>query len=166
MNDPHAADQTAGAKGIDSRFIFSRKRRPLPARPRSACQDRPSTSGIPGEYSARRRRELHSDDASSHARHGSMSDLKRFFKLGAHSRAKRSASPARIGPVRLSYASRITLGDADSIRGRPWSQRPSTESSEKSSRRRRRRFRPADEAERGWRGLRGEGVSTPPHPRD
>ena len=92
-NDPYAADKRTAQKGIDSRFIFSRKKKASPTSstvslPRSSLDKRHS-----GLFSGKKD-EVQPDDASVHTRHSSSSDLKRFFKLGAHSRSKRPASPS------------------------------------------------------------------------
>ncbi|GAB1318598.1 Nitrogen permease reactivator protein [Madurella fahalii] len=81
-NDPYAANKRQAQKGIDSRFIFSRKKK----------QGSPSSSTIslPKVLGDKRR----SDEGLVHNRNNSMADLKRFFKLGPSNKSKRTASPA------------------------------------------------------------------------
>ncbi|KAH8889729.1 Pkinase-domain-containing protein [Thozetella sp. PMI_491] len=83
VNDPYAADKRKAQKGIDSRFIFSRKKKSSPG---SSTVSLPRGGSLDDE--------LQQEETGGHSRHGSMSDLKRFFKLGAGSKAKRAASPA------------------------------------------------------------------------
>ncbi|KAK4115916.1 Pkinase-domain-containing protein [Canariomyces notabilis] len=81
-NDPYAASRRQAQKGIDSRFIFPRKKK----------RDSPgsSTISLPKALGDKRR----SNEGLSHSRNSSMADLKRFFKLGPSNKAKRTASPA------------------------------------------------------------------------
>ena len=113
-NDPYAADKRQAQKGIDSRFIFSRKKKASPSSstislPRASLDKRHSGGILAGNSPT--------DDGNPHGKHGSMSDLKRFFKLGAHSKAKRTASPApsaRSGyhtPPGSRSATQIPFGD-------------------------------------------------------
>ncbi|EAQ88407.1 hypothetical protein CHGG_05026 [Chaetomium globosum CBS 148.51] len=82
-DDPYAASKRQAQKGIDSRFIFSRKKKPG-ASPSS------STLSLPRALGEKRQ----SDESLVHSRNSSMADLKRFFKLGPSNKAKRTASPA------------------------------------------------------------------------
>ncbi|KAK4146557.1 kinase-like domain-containing protein [Dichotomopilus funicola] len=81
-DDPYAANKRQAQKGIDPRFVFSRKKK----------QGSPSSStlSLPRPLAEKR----YSDDGLSHSRNNSMADLKRFFKLGTSNKAKRTASPA------------------------------------------------------------------------
>lgn len=87
-NDPYAANKRQAQKGIESRFIFSRKKKGSPS---SSTISLPRLSA--DKRHASRKEEILQDDISVHSRNSSMSDLKRFFKLGP-SKAKRAASPA------------------------------------------------------------------------
>ncbi|SPQ23922.1 400dba24-9fdf-456c-abb9-55abafe77318 [Thermothielavioides terrestris] len=82
-DDPYAASKRQAQKGIDSRFIFSRKKM-QGSSPSSSMLSLPRALGD----------KRNSDEALSHSRNSSMVDLKRFFKLGPSSKAKRTASPA------------------------------------------------------------------------
>lgn len=81
-DDPYAASKRQAQKGIDSRFVFSRKKK----------QSSPSSSSISLSRVFGDKRQ--SDEGLSHSRNSSMADLKRFFKLGPSSKSKRAASPA------------------------------------------------------------------------
>ncbi|KAK3318262.1 kinase-like domain-containing protein [Apodospora peruviana] len=88
-HDPYAANKRQVQKGIDPRFIFSRKKKA--ASPGSSTINLPRLSS---DKRGGRKEELQQDDMSIHTRNSSMADLKRFFKLGASSKARRPASPA------------------------------------------------------------------------
>ncbi|KAL1841183.1 hypothetical protein VTJ49DRAFT_7352 [Mycothermus thermophilus] len=80
LDDPYAASKRQAQKGIDSRFVFQRKKK-----------QSSSTLSLPRALGDKRQQ---SDEGGlSHSRNSSMVDLKRFFKLGS-SKAKRTASPA------------------------------------------------------------------------
>ncbi|KAL2267844.1 hypothetical protein VTJ83DRAFT_5121 [Remersonia thermophila] len=79
-DDPYAASKRQAQKGIDSRFVFQRRKK-----------QSSSTLSLPRALGDKRQ---HADDgALAHSRNSSMADLKRFFKLGSH-KSKRAASPA------------------------------------------------------------------------
>ncbi|KAK4152052.1 kinase-like domain-containing protein [Chaetomidium leptoderma] len=82
-DDPYAASKRQAQKGIDSRFIFSRKKK-------QGSSPSSSTLSLPRTLGDKRQ----SDDGMIHSRNSSMADLKRFFKLGPSSKVKRTASPA------------------------------------------------------------------------
>jgi len=88
-NDPYAAHKRQAQKGIEPRFIFSRKKKGSPS---SSTISLPRLSS--DKRHAGRREEILQDDISVHSRNSSMSDLKRFFKLGPSNKAKRGVSPA------------------------------------------------------------------------
>ena len=82
--DPYAASKRQAQQGIESRFIFSRKKK-------QGSSPSASTLSLPRALSDKRQLD---DGASIHSRNSSMADLKRFFKLGPSRKAKRTASPA------------------------------------------------------------------------
>lgn len=102
-NDPYSASKRQPQASIEPRFVFSRKKGKVSPSsstlnlPRSSTEKRQSTflSAL-GKNTDIYREDSH---GTSHSRHGSMSDLKRFFKMG--NRAKRAASPA--ASVRSGY---------------------------------------------------------------
>ncbi|KAK0715643.1 kinase-like domain-containing protein [Lasiosphaeris hirsuta] len=110
-NDPYAANRRQAQKGIDSRFIFSRKKKPGSPSSSTATLPRCSTDTKPASS---RKADLQVDDGL-HSRTGSMVDLKRFFKLGPASKAKRVASPATSAPpgrkTPPARSSQIPFGD-------------------------------------------------------
>ena len=75
-NDPYAAGRRQTQKGIESRFIFTRKKK----------GSSPSSSSINLSKAS-------AESLGSHSRSGSMANLTRFFKLGAATKGKRNASP-------------------------------------------------------------------------
>lgn len=82
VNDPYSASKRPAQKGIEPRFIFSRKK------------NSSSLSLVSkGDKRSKKDRHDNDDEASIHSRNSSMADLKRFFKLGPH-KNKRPASPA------------------------------------------------------------------------
>ncbi|KAK3353184.1 kinase-like domain-containing protein [Lasiosphaeria hispida] len=89
-NDPYAANRRQVQKGIDSRFIFSRKKKP--GSPSSSTPTLPRCS-TDNKHASSRKTDLQVDEGLQ-SRTGSMVDLKRFFKLGPGNKAKRVASPA------------------------------------------------------------------------
>ncbi|KAK3386211.1 kinase-like domain-containing protein [Sordaria brevicollis] len=82
VNDPYSASKRPAQKGIEPRFIFSRKKNS-------------SSLSLVSKSDKRSKKDRHDndDEASIHSRNSSMADLKRFFKLGPH-KSKRPASPA------------------------------------------------------------------------
>ncbi|KAJ5107016.1 hypothetical protein N7456_003691 [Penicillium angulare] len=96
-NDPYARSRRAppskDLKQLDPRFIFSgrdSKRAFRPGTPRSA-----SASDITKSNNDKRgvfHKDKNQDSKHGHGHHGSMSELKRFFKIGGH-RNKRPDSP-------------------------------------------------------------------------
>lgn len=109
-DDPYARSkrplQPRGTEGIDARFVFSGKPSRLPhghSFP-GLSTPRPSSSGNEARPTQSEKRHSliwkkdrgHDENArTGGSRHGSMSDLKRFFGLG--NRAKRSMSPSGTG---------------------------------------------------------------------
>lgn len=102
-NDPYSASKRQPQGTIEPRFVFSRSKKGSPSSstlslPRVSTDKRSSTllSAL-GKNS-----DLHREDShgTTHSRHGSMSDLKRFFKMGHH-KTKRGISPA--GSTRSGY---------------------------------------------------------------
>ncbi|KAK4233598.1 kinase-like domain-containing protein [Achaetomium macrosporum] len=81
-DDPYAASKRQAQKGIDSRFIFSRKKKP-------GSSLSSSTLSLPRALGEKRQ----SDEGLAHSRNSSMADLKRFFKLTPSSKVKRTSSP-------------------------------------------------------------------------
>ncbi|KAL2129674.1 hypothetical protein VTI74DRAFT_7453 [Chaetomium olivicolor] len=79
-DDPYAANKRQAQKGIDSRFVFSRKKN-------KGTSPSASTLSLPRAFGDKRQA-----DEGLHSRNSSMADLKRFFKLGP--KTKRTASPA------------------------------------------------------------------------
>merc|ERR1711939_69540 len=108
-NDPYAAHkrvpQPKGPENIDSRFKFhslSSKNRVnsgssmnLPRSSRSAVDVNPSEKRHSNIFGGHKEHLAHEDSSSNlnGSKHGSMSELKRFLKLGGHHKAKRAASP-------------------------------------------------------------------------
>ncbi len=97
-NDPYAADRRQPQKVIEERFVFSRKKKASPDSsslnlPKAASSDK-RHSGLFNQ--AKKDDQLHHDEPTHtiHSRHTSMSDLRRFFKIGVHHRMKRTTSPA------------------------------------------------------------------------
>lgn len=84
VDDPYAAHKRQAQKGIDSRFIFSRKKKAGLASPSA------STLSLPRTLGDRRQ----TDETIPRSKNSSMVDLKRFFKLGSSGKVKRTASPA------------------------------------------------------------------------
>ncbi|EGO59470.1 hypothetical protein NEUTE1DRAFT_121271 [Neurospora tetrasperma FGSC 2508] len=81
-NDPYSASKRPAQKGIEPRFIFSRKKNS-------------SSLSLVSKSDKRSKKDRHDndDEATIPSRNSSMADLKRFFKLGPH-KNKRPASPA------------------------------------------------------------------------
>ncbi|KAL2200227.1 kinase-like domain-containing protein [Corynascus similis CBS 632.67] len=82
-DDPYAASKRQAQKGIESRFVFSKKKK-------QGSSPSSSTLSLPRMLGDKRQ----SDEGLAHSRNSSMADLKRFFKLGPAHKAKRTASPA------------------------------------------------------------------------
>ncbi len=113
MNDPYAAHkrppQSKNLDAIDSRFKFtalgskyratgnSSSSGSLPRSSRSAVDVNASekrSSHIFGGGHKEHLSHLHDESSSTlQSKHGSMSELKRFLKIGGHHKAKRAASP-------------------------------------------------------------------------
>jgi hypothetical protein len=95
-HDPYAANRRQAQQGIDSRFVFSRKKKHASPSSSTVSLARPSQdkrhSTIFTGHGPSRKDDLQHEE-QSHSRQSSMADLKRFFKLG-QSKMKRSASPA------------------------------------------------------------------------
>jgi len=90
-NDPYSATRRQAQKGIESRFIFSRKKRP--GSPNSSSINLPK--GAAEKRHGSRKDDGQAEDTSSgHSRTSSMANLTRFFKGGATNKAKRTASPS------------------------------------------------------------------------
>ncbi|KAK1759323.1 Serine/threonine-protein kinase oca2 [Echria macrotheca] len=85
-NDPYAAGRRQAQKGIDSRFIFSRKKKP--------GSPNASTLSLPKGGDKHHRRRDDDDSPGVHSRTSSMVNLTRFFKVGPGNKAKRPSSPA------------------------------------------------------------------------
>ena len=99
-HDPYAANKRPPqGKVVEPRFVFPRVYRRKDSSPSassislSKAKDEKRHSGLFGNH---RKDELAISDSNSHSRQGSMSDLKRFFKLGPshHHKIKRAVSPA------------------------------------------------------------------------
>lgn len=105
-NDPYAASkrpaQNKNVGNIDSRFVFSRKKKPSSTASSSSSRqpDKPDKrhSGLLG---ARNKSDLSTGTSSSghHSHQSSMSDLRRFFKVGgSHKPKKLPQSPTLSSP--------------------------------------------------------------------
>ncbi len=112
-NDPYAAKnrpaQSKNASNIDSRFVFSRKKKHSSPSSSSINLSRPDKqekrlSGLLGSRS--RSGDLHPTGSQStvQGHHGSMSDLKRFFKVGN----SHKGSSSKTGPLTPSKLSKPT----------------------------------------------------------
>lgn len=109
VNDPYAANkrppQSRNLDAIDQRFKFAALGSKHRVSPSSSSTNLPRSSRSTGDANSqpektkpdKRHSNLfgHSDDSSStlQHKHGSMSELKRFLKIGGHHKAKRAASP-------------------------------------------------------------------------
>ncbi|KAI9171006.1 Serine/threonine-protein kinase oca2 [Paramyrothecium foliicola] len=115
-NDPYAKgrrppqQQHTTRHTIDPRFVFSRKKKGSPSSSKTSLNDKRS-SGIFGQGKHIGDELAHSDSASTGHHvggHGSMADLKRFFRKSGHHR-KRDSSPASVKTgTRTPPASRST----------------------------------------------------------
>ncbi|KAI1386508.1 Pkinase-domain-containing protein [Hypoxylon trugodes] len=106
VNDPYAASkrpvQSKPGSNIDQRFVFSRKKKSSPSSSSTnlsskAEKDEKRRSGL---FANRNKSgDLHPTGTGSttHSAHGSMSDLKRFFKVGVSHKPKKSVSPSPLG---------------------------------------------------------------------
>lgn len=118
-NDPYSASKRQPqSSSIEPRFVFSRKKG-KPTSPSSAALALPraSTDKRQSTFLSALGSNLHREETggTAHSRHGSMSDLKRFFKMG---RQKRGASPApsvknglRTPPMMRTNSSQIPFAD-------------------------------------------------------
>lgn len=122
-NNPYAASKRQPQAGIEPRFVFSRKKgRVSPASstlslPKLTAEKR-QPSGLLGALGKNSDLYQESSHGTVHNRQGSMTDLKRFFKMGAHHKMKRAASPAasirsgyRTPPGSRSVTAQIPFGD-------------------------------------------------------
>ena len=111
-NDPYAAHkrppQSRNLDAIDQRFKFAALGSKNRASPSSSSVNLPRSSRSAADVNPQQPEKRHSnlfggkdhlshlnDDSSSAlgSKHGSMSELKRFLKIGGHHKAKRAASP-------------------------------------------------------------------------
>ncbi|KAI1763627.1 Pkinase-domain-containing protein [Hypoxylon sp. FL1150] len=106
INDPYAASkrptQNKASGPIDQRFVFSRKKKTTS--PSSSSTNVSKTDKqekrASGLFAQRHRSsDLHPTGTRSttHSTHGSMSDLKRFFKVGVSHKPKKSITPSPLG---------------------------------------------------------------------
>ncbi|KUI68431.1 Serine/threonine-protein kinase oca2 [Cytospora mali] len=98
-NNPYAASKRQPQAGIEPRFVFSRKKgRVSPGSSALSLpklsSDKRQPSGLLGALGKNSDLYQESSHGTMHSRQGSMTDLKRFFKMGAHHKMKRAASPA------------------------------------------------------------------------
>ncbi|KAK7704881.1 Nitrogen permease reactivator protein [Diaporthe eres] len=122
VDNPYAASKRQPQAKIEPRFVFSRKKGKIS--PSSSTLSLPKTSTEKRQSSGLlsalgKNSEMYQTDShgTTHSRQGSMSDLKRFFKMGGHHKAKRAASPA--ASIRSGYrtppgsrsTSQIPFGD-------------------------------------------------------
>ncbi|KAK3944930.1 Serine/threonine-protein kinase oca2 [Diplogelasinospora grovesii] len=119
-HDPYAANRREAQKGIDSRFIFPRKKNHSSASLSAASTPKVSTEKRPSGLFAghgHRKDEVQRDEGLVHSRNSSFADLKRFLKLTPHNKVRRTASPAastRSGtktPPGSSKGAQIPFGD-------------------------------------------------------
>jgi hypothetical protein len=102
INDPYAASKRAPqARTLDSiepRFVFSSLGSRHRTSPSSSSTALPRSAGSTAESKKPKSNpslsHLHDDSSSTIHSKGSMSELKRFLKIGGHHKAKRAASPA------------------------------------------------------------------------
>ncbi|KAG8166438.1 hypothetical protein KVR01_002127 [Diaporthe batatas] len=122
LDNPYAASKRQPQAKIEPRFVFSRKKGKVS--PSSSTLSLPKTSTDKRQSSGLlsalgKNQDMYQTDShgTTHSRQGSMSDLKRFFKMGGHHKAKRAASPA--ASIRSGYrtppgsrsTSQIPFGD-------------------------------------------------------
>ncbi|KAK6957665.1 hypothetical protein Daesc_000452 [Daldinia eschscholtzii] len=106
INDPYAASkrpmQNKAGGNIDQRFVFSRKKKhgsPSSSSTNLSRIDKQDKRHS-GFFSNKNKSvDLHQTGSGSttHSTHGSMSDLKRFFKVGVNHKPKKAASPSPLG---------------------------------------------------------------------
>ncbi|KAI2637214.1 Pkinase-domain-containing protein [Hypomontagnella submonticulosa] len=105
-NDPYAASkrpvQNKPGGSIDQRFVFSRKKKHSPSSSStSLSKGDKQEKRHSGLFSNKNRSavDLHATGTGSttHSAHGSMSDLKRFFKVGVNHKPKKSVTPSPLG---------------------------------------------------------------------
>ncbi|KAI1450366.1 Pkinase-domain-containing protein [Annulohypoxylon stygium] len=106
VNDPYAASkrpmQSKTGGVIDQRFVFSKKKgrsSPSSSSTNLTKTDR-QEKRLSGLFANRNKSgELHPTGTGSttHSTHGSMSDLKRFFKVGVGHKSKKSITPSPLG---------------------------------------------------------------------
>jgi hypothetical protein len=109
-NDPYAASKRApqtkvvAAGAIDPRFVFNRKRGRVS--PATSTTTLPKTEKADKRHSFlgvlnKSNHDLHQTgtETTIHSRNTSMSDLKRFFKIGAGSKVKKTSSPDAAKPT-------------------------------------------------------------------
>ncbi|KAI0177497.1 kinase-like domain-containing protein [Pestalotiopsis sp. NC0098] len=105
INDPYAANKRPTASRsstqIDSRFVFTRKKgrgSPSSSSTNLAKPDKSEKrhSGFLGVLNKGSHHDLHhaGTDSTTHSRNASMSDLKRFFKVGGGQKPKKPEAPA------------------------------------------------------------------------
>ncbi|KAH8681303.1 kinase-like domain-containing protein [Xylariales sp. PMI_506] len=118
-NDPYAASkrapQSRSSANIDSRFVFSRKKgrgSPGSSSTSLAKTDKAEKrhSGFLGVLN-KGTHDLHptGTESTTHSRNASMSDLKRFFKVGGGHKVKRTASPIAASTPVTAASSRSSL---------------------------------------------------------
>lgn len=122
VDNPYAASKRQPQAKIEPRFVFSRKKGKIS--PSSSTLNLPKTTAEKRQSSGLlsalgKNSDIYQTDShgTTHSRQGSMSDLKRFFKMGGHHKAKRAASPA--ASIRSGYrtppgsrsTSQIPFGD-------------------------------------------------------
>jgi Protein kinase domain len=115
VNNPYAAHkrppQSRNLEAIEPRFVFSSLGSRRKHSPSSSSTSLPKSSRSSGDLKGGEKKpahlthlstggkrdhffHLHDDSLDTVHSKGSMSDLKRFFKIGGHHKAKRSASPS------------------------------------------------------------------------
>lgn len=103
INDPYAASkrpaQNKTGGNIDQRFVFSRKKKH--ASPSSSSTNLTKQEKRHSGFFSNKNKssDLHPTGTGSttHSAHGSMSDLKRFFKVGVNHKPKKSVTPSPLG---------------------------------------------------------------------
>jgi len=107
-NDPYAANkrppQSTNLNAIEPRFVFSSLSSRRRHSPSSSSTSLPKSSRSSSDIKGGEKKQaggkkdhlfhLHDDSSETVYSKGSMSDLKRFLKLGGHHKAKRSTSPS------------------------------------------------------------------------
>lgn len=125
QHDPYAANKRQPQNRIEPRFVFSRLSKRKDTSPTASTisvpkhKDEKRHSGLFGNH--QHKSKDHDDDShTTHSRQGSMSDLKRFFKLGPshHHKIKRAVSPAmsvRSAKTASKSTTQIPFGDEHSL---------------------------------------------------